>query len=180
MIFRNLGVRDGVPRFSESVLGVNDFPAAEDTGKGFYEKMTRNRKILYSAPGPSADYDGDGRLDLFLASWWPEAPSLLLRNETPSGNWIRIAVEGAPGVNRMGVGSRVRVYPPGKLGDASALLLDREIHTGAGYCSNRPAEAHAGLGRLESCDVEVLLPHGRGRIERKGLPANRRIVLGTP
>ena len=33
-------------------------------------QMIKERKIMYAAPGPSGDYDCDGRLDLFIASWW--------------------------------------------------------------------------------------------------------------
>jgi hypothetical protein len=175
VIFRNEGVRDGLPRFRETALGVNDFPSAEDlavkrSGE-FFQRMITERKILYAAPGPSGDYDNDGRLDLFLANWWIESPSILLRNETPGGNWLRVECVGPQKVNRMGIGSRVNVYPAGKLGDSASLAACREIAAGYGYASAQPAYAHFGLGELAAVDVEVVLPHGRETLTRRDVKA---------
>lgn len=181
MIFKNLGVQAGLPRFRCDALAVNDFPTDEDrkladVGK-FFEKMEREKKIVYTAPGPSADFDRDGRLDLFLANWWTGLRSLLLRNESQSGNWLRVAVRGGDGVNKMGIGSLVRIYPAGKLGSAESLLGAREISAGYGYASGQEAIAHFGLGTADACDVEVVFPHGKGRIERKNVKANQFLTL---
>ncbi len=181
LIFKNLGVKDGLPRFREDALAVNDFPTAEDRKMAdvgaFFEKMKRDRKIVYMAPGPSGDFDRDGRLDLFLANWWVDARSLLLRNETKGGNWLQVVVRGDRGVNRQGVGAVVRVYEPGKIGQAAGLLGSREIAVGYGYASGQEAVAHFGLGRAEGCDVEVTLPHGKGKVERKGVKPNQRLEV---
>jgi hypothetical protein len=98
---------------------------------------------------------------------------MLLHNETKGGNWLRVQVEGTRGVNRMGIGSRVNLYAEGKLGEASALLGCREIATGYGYASGQPAYAHFGLGQAEKVDVEVILPHGKGKLKHKGVAANQ-------
>ncbi len=181
VIFKNLGVRDGLPRFRENALAVNDFPTEEDRATRrageLFARMLRERKVFYSAPGPTGDYDNDGRLDMFLPSWWAEAPSLLLRNETPGGGWLQVQVRGEGGVNRMGIGSRIDVYPSGKLGSPSALLGCREIATGYGYASGQPAIAHFGLGDAERVDVEVTLPHGAGTVVRKNVTPNQRIEI---
>lgn len=181
VIFRNLGNRAGLPQFQECALGMNDFPSPEDRSisrsKTFFEKMVRERKVFYSAAGPSCDFDRDGRVDLFLASWWRELPSLLLRNETPSGNWIEITVQGKEGVNRMGIGARVSIYEAGRLGEAEALIGRREIATGFGYASSQEAVAHFGLGPRRQVDVEVILPHGRGLIRKAKQQANQRLTL---
>jgi hypothetical protein len=181
VIFRNLGTKSGMPKFKEFALGVNDFPTAEDRKMAsvgpFFAKMEREHKIVYTAPGPSCDFDRDGRLDLFLGNWWVKQRSLLLKNESKAGNWIQVAVTGGDGVNRIGIGSVVRVYPPGKLGQSNALLCAREIAVGYGYASGQEALAHIGLGDLDSCDIEVVLPHGKGRIERKGVKANQRLTI---
>src|SRR5262249_54569099 len=137
----------------------------------------KDKTIFYSAPAPSGDYDNDGRLDLFLPSWWPEGRSLLLHNETPGGNWLDVRVEGEKGVNRMGIGAKVKVYPAGKLGEGSELLGCREIATGYGYASGQPAVAHFGLGKAESVDVEVILPHGKETLTRKGVKVNQRVTV---
>lgn len=181
LIFRHLGLRDGLPQFQEYALGVNDFPTAEDQAikrsGTMFDKIIQEKKIIYMAPGPTGDFDRDGRLDMFLPNWWVEAPSLLLRNETPSGHWLDVRVTGPEGVNRMGIGSRVNVYPAGKLGEASALLGSREIATGYGYASGQPTIAHFGLGEIESVDVEVILPHGKGTLTQKGVRANQVIDI---
>lgn len=182
LIFRNLGAtKDGLPRFGEDVLAVNDFPTAEDRKfagtQEFFDKMQREGKIVYTAPGPSGDFDRDGRLDLFLANWWVDKPSLLLKNETKAGNWLQLEVRPAKGVNYQGIGARVNVYEAGKLGQKAALLRSAEIAVGYGYASGQEAMAHVGLGGLNECDVEVILPHGKGKMQRKNVKANQRVVL---
>lgn len=181
VIFRNLGCQTGTVRFQACGLEVNDFPTAEDRtirrAGQFFDKMVAEKKILYTAPGPSSDFDRDGRLDLFLASWWPALNSLLLRNETEGGHWLQVEIRGVKDVNRMGIGSRVKVYEAGRLGDMDAFLGCREVATGYGYASAQEAVAHFGLGSRTQCDVEVLFPHGRGRIARRDVAADQRITI---
>ena len=184
LIFRNGGAMDGgVPKFREEVLALNDFPTAADQAIGrsgeFFDKVMKEKKIIYTAPGPTGDYDNDGRLDIFMCNWWIESPSLLLHNETKGGRWLDVRVDGGvgKGVNRMGIGARVRVYPAGRCGDAAALLGDREIATGYGYASSQPAIAHFGLGGVERVDVEVVLPHGIRVVVRKDLKADQRVTV---
>ena len=181
LIFRNLGNRDSIPRFRQQALAVVDFPTAEDRNirrsGAFFEKMIRDGKIIYAAPAPSCDYDRDGRLDVFVANWWMERPSMLLRNETKGGRWLEVAVEGTGAVNRMGIGSRVNLYEAGKAGDPAAFLACREIATGFGYASSQEAVAHFGMGGTARCDVEVVFPHGKGRVVRRDVPTNQRIVV---
>jgi hypothetical protein len=182
VIYRNLGIKDGIPRFGDDAWNVNDFPTPQDRAvkggsTGFFKKMLEDKKIIYMAAGPTADFDRDGRLDIFLANWWPESRSLLLRNETRGGNWLEVQVEGSKGVNRMGVGSKVKVYPAGKLGQADSLLGCREINIGYGWCSGQEAVAHFGLGKEDRVDLEVILPHGKGRLEQKSVMANQRLTV---
>jgi hypothetical protein len=181
VIFRHLGIKEGMPRFLADALGVNDFPTAEDKSLrrsgALFDKILRDRTIIYTAPGPTGDYDNDGRLDMFLPSWWTESQSLLLHNETPGGHWLDVIVEGKDDVNRQGIGSRVNVYPAGKLGDRAALLGAREIAVGFGYASGQAAIAHFGLGDVTNVDLEVILPHGQGRIVRENVPVDQRVTM---
>ena len=183
LIFRNLGIRDGLPRFEERTLGVNDFPNDSDRSEtrtgAFFAKMIRDGKVIYSAPAPAGDFDRDGRLDLFFANWWVESPSLLLKNETPGGNWLDVRVAGAGKLNRMGIGAVVRVYPAGKLGDAAALVGAREISVGYGYTSGQEAAAHFGLADVERVDLEIVLPHGGGKVVERDVKANQRLAVET-
>src|SRR5262249_40512515 len=103
----------------------------------------------------------------------PDRRSLLLHNETKGGNWLRVQVEGTRGVNRMGIGSRVNLYAEGRLGQTAALLGCREIATGYGYASGQPARAQFGLGQAQRVDVEVILPHGKGKLAHQGVTANQ-------
>ncbi|HEY7155181.1 MAG TPA: CRTAC1 family protein [Gemmataceae bacterium] len=181
VIYRNLGVRDGVPRFQESAWAVNDFPNRDDlavkrTGD-FFRKVLADGKIIYMAAAPSCDYDRDGRLDLLLANWWIEGRSLLLRNETKGGNWLDVRVQGRDGFNRMGIGAKIEVYPAGKLGEGAALLGCREIGAGYGFCSGQEAAAHFGLGTVSAVDLRILLPHGKGTLARKNIMANQRLTV---
>ncbi|MEQ8786420.1 MAG: CRTAC1 family protein [Pirellulaceae bacterium] len=181
VIFRNTGEGGDVPRFECPALGVNDFPTPEDRatkGSGkFYEKMIADGKIVYSAPGPTCDFNRDGRLDMVLPNWWVEMPSLLLQNETEGGHWLDVRVAGGDGVNAMGIGSRVEIYEAGRAGEEKARLGAREIATGFGYASSQEAVAHFGLGGRTECDVVVTLPHGKGRLVREGVKADQRIIV---
>lgn len=183
LIYRNLGIRDGLPQFSEDVLAVNDFPTPADRAGGrpsvFFDKMIKDGKVLYMAAAPSCDYDRDGRLDLFMANWWMDSRSLLLHNETPGGNWLGVRVRGGGRLNTMGIGCRVNVFAAGHLGEPSARLGCQDISAGYGYCSGQEALAHFGLGNAKTCDVEIVLPHGGKRLERKGVPANQMLEIET-
>ena len=181
IIFRGTGNKQGVPQFELQGWDVNDFPTAADRklpgSQPFYDKMQAEGKIVYTAPGPTADYDRDGRLDMFLANWWVDSNSYLLHNETVGGNWLEVVVSGGDGVNAQGIGSTVRIYKPGMVGKPEGLIGSKEIAVGYGYASGQEAVAHFGLGTLETCDVEVILPHSKGGIEKKNAKANQRIQL---
>lgn len=181
VIFRNTGIRNGKPQFKCSALGVNDFPTSEDRAikrsGPFFEKMVADRKVVYTAPGPTCDFDHDGRLDMILPNWWGELPSLLLKNETKSGNWLDVRVTGIDGVNQMGIGSKVDIYIAGKANDPQSLIGSREIATGFGYASSHEAIAHFGLGDRATCDVVVTFPHGKETVLRSKVSANQRTTI---
>ncbi|CAN5482952.1 hypothetical protein BH23VER1_BH23VER1_34270 [soil metagenome] len=183
-IFQGTGMAtgSGVPQFHAPALGANPFPTDADralTRSGdLFDKINREKSILYTAPGPVSDYDRDGLPDLFLASWFAETPSLLLRNETESSHhWLAVSVRGTGGTNAMGVGSRIHLYRAGGLGDPDQRLGSREIAVGSGYASGQEAIAHFGLGDQPRCDIEVILPHEMGRIVRRDVGSDQYITL---
>ncbi|HUE73770.1 MAG TPA: CRTAC1 family protein [Pirellulaceae bacterium] len=195
VIFHNEGSSGGVPRFKEYALAVNDFPTEAEGKQGdvttIFKQMENEKQIIYMAPGPSCDYDRDGRLDLFLANWFVSGRSLLLKNESPAANWLDVSLtrsvsegqtptrsvsEGKP-LNPHAIGAVIRLYPAGKLGQADALLASKEIAVGYGYASGQEAIAHFGLGKIDKVDLEVILPHNAGKIEKKDVAANQRVTL---
>ncbi len=182
LIFRNLGNRDGVPEFQQHALGVNDFPTAADKASkrsgDFFAKMIADRKVIYSAPGPTCDFDRDGRLDMVLPSWWTELPTLLLKNETVCGNWldVQLALPAASPANSMGIGARIDIYEAGKAYQHEFLIGSRELAVGFGYASGQEAVAHFGLGSRDQCDLMITLPHRKGVARMAGVKSNQRIV----
>jgi hypothetical protein len=94
------------------------------------------------------------------------------------GNWPDARVAGGAGVNRTGGGAKAGVHPAGRLGDPAGLPGAREIAIGYGHCSGQEAVAHFGLGVGTVVDVEVVLPHAKGRAVRRGGEANRRLLVG--
>lgn len=154
LIFHNAGVADGRLHFS---------PPREIQSP-----------MVYFPAGPSADYDGDGRMDLFLVNWFKDNRCRLLRNETPEMNWLEVQVVGQR-MNRSGIGAKVRVMAPG----TNSLLGFQEINTGYGYASGQPAWVHFGLGSAPVVNVQVTFADGQ-TLARQGVSANQRLVIGEP
>jgi hypothetical protein len=155
VVLRNLSARGGDLRFSPPP----------------YEKMAG-----YYAPAPVGDYDRDGRLDMFLASWFEQLPNYLMRNVTQGGNWLTVRVEGeSPNLNSMGIGAIVRMYEAGHVGDAKHQLGRRDIVVGTGYASTEEALGHFGLGKAATCDLEVIW-QGK-KVQQKGVAANQLLTI---
>jgi hypothetical protein len=157
LVFRNQGpAANGLPRF---------VPPREISGE-----------MVYFPAGPTADFDRDGRIDLFLVNWFQRNHSRLLRNETGGRNqWLTVQVVGRR-ANRMGIGAKIRIYRAGKLGRKEALLGCQEINTGFGYASGQEAIAHFGLGKETIVDVEATLPDGT-ILAKPSIKGNQRLVL---
>jgi hypothetical protein len=162
-ICRNLGLPSGV----SGVIGV---------GNMRFQVPPVEQADAHFPAGPTGDFDGDGRLDVFLAGWLPQIPSKLFLNRSEKNNWLRVRVVGRT-INRMGIGTKVRVYKAGKMGKTDALLGYQEIGTGFGFCSGQEAVAHFGLGKTAVCDVEIVLPYGRGKIGKTNVPANQTFLI---
>ena len=178
LIFKHTGLKDGLPLFKEDTLALNDFPTPEDrkinrSGQ-LFDKLLQDKKILYTAPGPSADFNNDGKLDLFLASWFPSAPSMLLRNDTPAGSYLKISLRSAGKTNRTAIGARINVRANGQ------LIATREISTSQGYASSHAPLAHFGLGAHDLVDLEIILPHNQGIVHHKNIKTNQHLTLDIP
>lgn len=121
----------------------------------------------YWVAAPSADYDRDGRLDLFLAEWEPALPSLLLRNESAAGHWLQVSVDPELGY---GLGWRVEVYQGG-----DELLGAREITVTQGYSAGVNPIAHFGLGLVTEVTVRLVPPRGEDPIVLTGVSADQHL-----
>src|SRR5215207_5470487 len=169
-VFRSLGLSNGVPRYAVPA-GVGQVKGTAETGDQSH----------YGLPVAAADYDKDGRLDVFYDFFFSNVDGqLLLHNGTGSGHWLSLSVGQALGG---GIGAKVSVYRAGGLGDPNALIGQREITATDGYTAGVPDEAHFGLGTNAGVDVRVTLPPGsrglatNGVIELKNIPADRHLCL---
>ena len=169
-VFRSLGLSNGVPRYA--------VPAGVGEVKGTAEPGDQSHHGL---PVAAADYNKDGRLDVFYDFLFTnEDGQLLLRNQTGSGHWLSLSLGRALGG---GIGAKVSIYRAGGLGTPKALIGQREIAATDGYTAGVPDEAHFGLGANTAVDVRVKLPPGtrglatHGVIDLRNVPSDRHLRL---
>lgn len=131
-----------------------------------------SQPMVYYPAGPAADFDRDGRIDLFQINWFAGNRSRLLRNVSANNHWLEVTVTGVS-FNRMGIGTRVQVFSTGKVPE---LLGTQEIQIGTGYASGGPAVAHFGLGDVDTVSLKIRLPNGE-HVEKKAVAVNQRIEI---
>ncbi|HOX86188.1 MAG TPA: Ig-like domain-containing protein [bacterium] len=133
--------------------------------------------------GAAADFDDDGRLDLFVTSMGGTVDSkeygrnyLLQNSSDASSNYLSVAIFDS--TNHLnGLGAKVYVYRAGQLNAGTAALLGyREIQPWQGYQSQMSLEQHFGLGSEKAADVRVRLPNGQEMI-RTYVSANTKLVI---
>lgn len=109
-----------------------------------------------SADGAAvADYDRDGRLDLFVGNGYEHvfANHNLLRNVSRAGNWAGVTLEG-DAWNPFGFGAEIHV-------ETATGDYWRQVNDGVVFRSQSEAGyIHLGLGQSVSARVEVLWPDG--------------------
>jgi enediyne biosynthesis protein E4 len=113
-----------------------------------------------------ADFDNDGRLDLFVSN--ANAKPLLFRSRLPQGkdtNWLQFKLKGVES-NRDAVGAQVRVTA----GDRTQLSF---VNGGNGFASQSTLRVHFGLADREVAEkVEIRWPSGK-RQSFENVAANR-------
>ncbi|MBT8185803.1 MAG: CRTAC1 family protein [Eudoraea sp.] len=100
------------------------------------------------------DFDNDGDLDVLVVNQKPvrEYPTAsitrLFRNDTPTGNWLNVALQGTTS-EKNGIGSRVEVV-------AGGIRMIREIDGGgSSHLSQNSTIAHFGLGTATTADSVI-------------------------
>ncbi len=113
------------------------------------------------------DYDNDGDLDVILNNYHQKSYFYQNNAEQLQTNWIKLRLQGDPaqGVNRDAIGARVIFTLP----DGNKIW--REIHGSGGYLTVQSKTIHAGLGKLDRVDAEIIWPGGKHQIV-KNLKAN--------
>jgi hypothetical protein len=110
-----------------------------------------------------ADFDNDGRLDLYQTN--ANQPALLYHNVSKDdvGNWVQLRLIGKNS-NRDGVGARVKLR-------ANGLAQVREVDGGNGYSGQSMRRVHFGIGPASQVDsLEVRWPSGL--VENLSVPIN--------
>ncbi|HWM94901.1 MAG TPA: CRTAC1 family protein [Thermoanaerobaculia bacterium] len=110
-----------------------------------------------------ADFDQDGRLDLYQTN--ANQNALLYRNVTEgAGSWLALKLVGTKS-NRDAIGARVTVRANGK-------AWIREVNGGNGYAGQSSTRVHFGLGAVSKIDaVEIRWPGGK--VEKVTVPLNK-------
>lgn len=184
---RSAGKENYIPVLLEMILtpgidftDINNWPAIRGMSWSGYqkEKLFRNLgnqsfKEVSAEAGVDrdldgrgvavADFDNDGRLDLYQAN--AGQPSLFYRNRSEAaGHWIELKLAGRES-NRDAIGARVTVK-------AAGGSWIREVNGGNGYASQSSTRLHFGLGKAEKIDsVEIRWPSGR--TEKVTVPLDR-------
>ncbi len=119
------------------------------------------------------DYNGDGRVDLFIANHGA-APTVYANVFENGNHWLAVDLAGRD-ANPLGIGARVTLH-------ASSGSQMREVRLGGAYLSQAPATLHFGLGRDRVvAAIEVRWPGpGKQTSRLENIPANRRLTIRQP
>jgi hypothetical protein len=126
------------------------------------------------------DVDGDGRLDLVLASNYEDdrRPVGLFLNRVANHHWLRVQLAGKPG-NASATGAKIRISEAGQPGrllayEQVAVWGRQSFHS---YYAARQTERHFGLGSCPAVDISVeFYPSGQ-RLERHNVPADGTVLI---
>lgn len=122
------------------------------------------------------DYDNDGDLDLLVVNQQPvldyPVPSVtkLFRNDSTSGNWIKIALKGIEAESH-GIGSKIEV-------EAGGRKMIREIDGGgSSHLSQNSVIAHFGLGTASKIDKITVYWTGGNKQSISNVAVNQKLVI---
>jgi hypothetical protein len=156
--------------FAANTLAHNDLVYGE-----FHFTDATNGPLLHFPLGGGVawgDYDGDGDLDMVIATLQADQPNWLIRNDCPlSRNWLQVDLRGVIS-NRSGVGARLRAVE-------DKLVQHREVTTSSGLYSQNSMTVQLGFGlasRSVLDTLEVSWPSGMVQTIA-GVAMNQRILV---
>ncbi|MDG1874223.1 MAG: CRTAC1 family protein [Mariniblastus sp.] len=116
----------------------------------------------------SADLDGDGALDLLVASSGGGALRAF-SNRTPQGDRLEVRLKGVDS-NRLGIGSRITA----EIGERTIV---RDMFLNGGFMGSGPASVWLGLGEVETIDrLSVRWTTGQTQVF-ENVVVNRRVLI---
>ena len=179
-LFHTNGWFESTPSYGSS----NDFAEFEDdrsrlfmsNGDGTFSERSSAFGIDHSGQGRGvvcADYDGDGRVDIFIANHGA-APTVYANRIDNANHWLAIDLAGQF-ANPQAVGARVVVH-------TASASQTQEVRLGTGYLSQGPPTLHFGLGPdVAVTAVEVRWPGPGGQLSRlENVEGDRRVVIRQP
>jgi hypothetical protein len=166
--------RNWPPMKGKSLSGYQKKKLFHNVGGGLFKDEAARHGLDSVRDGRGiavADFDNDGRLDLFVAN--ANAAPFLYRNVSPRTNhWAGFELEGRSS-NREAIGAQLRLTAGGR-------TLLRFVDGGNGFAGQSTRRVYFGLGAADTAErLEIRWPSGRLQVIEKP-PVDRltRIVEG--